>query len=144
MKLRPLESTKQDVEKLLGPPTSFDQEYAIAHYKTAKGSLHIFYSLGKCDVKGKNWSVPVDLMTDAELMFEDTGLPLLSYYITDPTKLLRKKAKDSEFFYKILLSHDGSVGYAVARSKKRIDVVSMITLGPPKKDWNKRCKQTSR
>lgn len=143
MELRPLESTKQDVEKLLGPPTSYDAKNAIAHYNAAKGNLHIFYSLGKCDATSQNWSVPADLMTDAQLMFEDDALPLLSDYVSDPTKFLVKKTKDSEFFYKLLLSTDRSRIYAIAHSKKRIDLVSMITLGPPKTNWDKRCKQVS-
>src|SRR3954454_8244071 len=63
MKLVPLKSTRDEVEKLIGKPeVSFPQ---YARYRTPDGDFYVWYSTGRCDfrVKDAQWRVPKDTVT---------------------------------------------------------------------------------
>ena len=57
----PLRSTREEVEKILGPSSPESKGNDAAYYKTEKERVFVLYSNGPCDVQPSNgWDVPHD------------------------------------------------------------------------------------
>jgi hypothetical protein len=56
--IRPLKSTKQDVEKVVGERMPWSVARHSATYKTTGGIVSVLYSSGKCDGSSPSWQVP--------------------------------------------------------------------------------------
>ena len=55
----PLHSTREEVEKILGPSSPESKGNDAAYYKTEKERVFVLYSNGPCDVQPSNgWDVP--------------------------------------------------------------------------------------
>lgn len=139
LNLHPRKSTRQDVEKLFGAPTRFDSKNSIAHYDIPKGSLSVFYGLGKCD-PNRRWNVSVDMTVEAQFHFEDGSEPQLSEYAVVTKGFDRFAMKGYKYFTALLISPDKSIIFAVKQTKSRGALVTSIYLSPAKSEWDKYCK----
>ena len=58
----PLHSTRADVERILGPPSVNQIDWAV--YRGEKERVSIQYSKGPCTVRSSPWNVPANVVID--------------------------------------------------------------------------------
>lgn len=114
--IRPLRSTRADVERLLGQ----SKEAYFADYSLEEGNLFIEYSSGLCTPERKGgWNVAKDVVV--KLSFSPKHKRRIAQLKLDPKKF-RKVIDDhvgGVFFY---VNDDEGITYEVQRGK--VDVVS--------------------
>jgi hypothetical protein len=133
--LRPLRSTRADVEKLLGKP----QQRSPAFYRLKDKSILIGYNnISGCDDKdSSNWNVPKDTVITIAVTFFPQHWVKLSELKLDLSKF--EKFSDEEFpglFYYV--SNEAGLNIATDDA-----VVSSIAYFPAKKDWHLMCREAA-
>lgn len=132
-KLVPLESTREDVEKILGKPVKyFDTE---GTYDTKLGKFYVNYSSGECreDYEEIEYLAPAGRLMSFRLKLNKFGL--IKDYISDKDKFKRRKypQDDSRNLY---LSEDKSLGVETILLNQTDEYVEAIVVGPGKdKDY---------
>jgi hypothetical protein len=132
--LTPLQSTRQEVEKLLGPAKDSVGKTFI--YDTQAEKVHVWYSDGPCKASEiGQWNVPVGIVLQirvypkAIILFRDLQLDLRKYKrIPDPS--IRNWA-----FYE---NHDDGV-VVQTQLEKGCEQVEIVTYEPKKDDRQLRC-----
>jgi len=114
-KLVPLESTRADVERLLGP----SKETYLADYTLEEGNLSVIYSSGPCgpDRTG-GWNVPKDVVVS--LSFSPKQKKRISALKLSPKKF-RKVVDDHVGGVLYYINDEEGITYEVQRG--RVDVV---------------------
>jgi hypothetical protein len=128
----PLRSTRADVEKILGKPSTSNHVYKIG-----AGTVDVTYSQQRCEQSAPSgwgsWNVPSDtvinLSFDADFLVSDLKIRNLEKY---------KLGTDSSLIAEYRLPVEG-IQYSV-----KGDRVVRITYGPTDKDKNLRCAKSGR
>lgn len=124
----PLHSTRQDVERLLGP----SEEKCKCFYKTKEAKIFVEYALSPCEGFLTGWSVPRDtvlmisVQPEAEMRFSNLALDL--------TKFTKSMGGDTPAEY--YTDEDSGVRYKVSDS----GLVTSIDYIPKRSDYSFRCK----
>jgi hypothetical protein len=132
-KLVPLVSTKEDVEKVLGPPNQWNL------YRNDKGVFVVNYSNGTCDDHTRNlpvWNVKRGTLTSLLFILKDStsddSIPP-EVYESKLETFARKRRDDSTGFD--YTSSDGSIVIQTVIRPKIGERVKSVTLRP-RKDQN--------
>ena len=124
----PLHSTRNDVERLLGP----SEEKCKCFYKTPKESIFVEYSESPCKGSLHGWNVAADTVlmisvrSNADMRFSDLSLDLTKYVKTAGTDI-------PEVYY---TDKTAGVRYDVSES----GVVRSVDYLPKRADYPLRCK----
>jgi hypothetical protein len=114
-KLVPLQSTRADVERLLGP----SKEAYFADYKLEEGNLSVIYSSGPCGAgRTGGWNVPKDKVVS--LSFSPKHKKRMSALKLSPKKF-RKVIDDHVGGVVYYINDEDGITYEVQRG--RVDVV---------------------
>lgn len=138
MDLTPLESSREDVENILGEPLSYFDTYGL--YKTDFGKFSVWYSTGDCrkGVEGRQYNVPAKKMTGLSVILYKP-VPIEEYICKQDYK--REKSDDGfgRYLYK---SSDESKIYEVFPLDNDSEMVLSISLEPSKDKRDSLCKET--
>jgi hypothetical protein len=124
-----LESSRGDVEKILGKPeTYFD---TFGQYETSVGRFSVWYSTGECRKKslGLQYRVPAKRMTRLYLRLDSPHSP--DTYIIDKSTYVKTDSPLMANRY-LYSSVDGSESVETIQRKDRSEFVNSITLQPKK------------
>jgi len=134
MKLIPLESTREEVEKFLGQPDSSFPTYAI--YRNSSGKFHVWYSTGECrkNAEGRQYKVRANLMT--HLLFYFNPAPLLKSVIPDASEYTRQENYNKTGY--LYISKDESFVYETYSGQS--ERVKSVDMEPSKSKKNLICK----
>lgn len=135
--LVPLQSTRADVEKLLGKPVS--SRGSIVVYKTDEEEVAIAFSAGKC-VPGSSerWNVPVDVVITIEL--RPNKRVLIQDLHLDPNKYRRIQQSHPENWFVYRNAEDGFMVETLVYENK--EEVVVLTYFPDVKAKALRCPST--
>jgi hypothetical protein len=134
MKLVSLESTREEVEKILGKPEQSFPTYAL--YKVGGNKFSVWYSSGECrkDTEGRQYKVPANLMTQLSVRL-NIG-PSIKSAVPDLSKYT--KEGPSSFGRYLYISKDESIVYETFGDAQ--EMVNSITIGPSKAKKSFLCK----
>lgn len=134
----PLQSTRKDVETLLGSPEQSRGVSAV--FKLKDGRLRVFYSKGYCKRPATNdWNVPPD--TVVTLTFEPTSELMIADLKLDITKYERE---DDPHLQRAVHYYNREAGIRLStRLEKEGEEVQSITYEPTEKDLHLRCQKSS-
>lgn len=127
--LIPLESTRSEVEKLLGKPVSHFETYGL--YKNKFGKFSVWFSHGGCsdEIEGRQYDIPAGKMTGLRVILNKFE-PLKNYISTKKGFTKEKtKGKFERYFY---VSSDESVLFEVITLNDGSEMVSSISIQPGK------------
>jgi hypothetical protein len=129
MKLVPLESDRNEVEKILGQPAYYSDNFGA--YKTKVGNFSVWYSKGKCQkgVQGLQWNVSPGKMTGLLVHLNEPRS--LDHYVSD-VKTLAKTPAPGGYSRYLYTSHDESFVYETVMRKDNTEFVYTIELRPTK------------
>jgi len=136
-----LETTRADVERLLGKPIKHFERFGI--YETGFGEFTVWYSSGRCE-KGKagpQYRIRPQLMTQM-YVYLPGNFPL-SVYISDPD-FLDKSGPGVPNNRKLYYSKDESVVYETLMETDGSEHVRSATIQPSKETKALRCKESQR
>jgi hypothetical protein len=128
-KLKPLESTREDVETVLGKPEKYFQTYGL--YRTSNGRFSVWYSNGKCqkNTSGLQWKVPQGQVTRI-VMYPFNELPFNSY-VKNYEDYQRSSGRSG--LHRILYtSNDESVVFQTISRDDKSEYVYTIEVQPGK------------
>ena len=120
--LVPLQSTRADVEKLLGKPVS--SRGSIVVYKTDEEEVAVVFSAGKCILSSsEKWNVPADVLITIELRPHKSVL--IQDLHLDPNKYQRVQKSHPEDWFIYRNAEDGfMVETLVYENKEQIVVLT--------------------
>ncbi|HZI88655.1 MAG TPA: hypothetical protein VFD48_17610 [Pyrinomonadaceae bacterium] len=130
----PLQSTRKDVERLLGAPQ--ESRGVTATYQLKEGRLRVFYSDGSCKQSGTNdWNVAPD--TVVTLTFQPSKKMMITELNLDMTKYER----DVDYHLTSAVHYyNRQAGIRIStRLEKEGEDVHIITYEPKEKDLHLRC-----
>ena len=132
--IRPLRSTRADVEKILGIPTPDSKASDAAFYKTTSERVFILYSTGPCDTHpGYSWNAPRG--TVIHVSVEPNTKPKFADIKLDESKF--KKRPDPELLdYTSYTNEDEGISIEVNTIE---GVVTAFNYWPTSKDDSLRC-----
>ncbi len=133
-----LESTREEVEKILGKPDKYFATYGS--YETGMGKFSVWYSTGKCrkDVEGRQYKVKANLMT-ALLVYLKYG-PLVKSTIPDISNYTRQKSPNFDRY--LYLSKDESTTYETIVYGNSTERVYSESIEPSKDKRHLLCKNS--
>lgn len=116
MKLVPLESSREEVEKILGVPERSFPSYAA--YRAGTGRFHVWYSTGECrkGVEGLQYKAPADSMTGLIVSFDEA--PSIESVIPDRSEYTRKENHHRTGY--LYTSKDESIVYETYGRAERV------------------------
>ena len=133
----PLQSTRADVEKLLGKPVS--SRGSIVVYKTDEEEVAIIFSAGKCIRSGsERWNVPADVVITIEL--RPNKRALIQDLHLDPNKYRGVRQSHPENWFVYRNTEDGLMVETLRYENK--DEVIVLTYFPGLKAKGLRCPST--
>jgi hypothetical protein len=137
--LVPLESSRKEVEKILGKPDKYFETYGT--YQTPRGEFSVWYSTGGCrkKVKGLQWNVPAQKLTRI-LMYTQSSLPLEAY-IKNKDEYKKENSPDLSKNRFLYTSPDESIIYQTIVTHDKLEFVNTIELQPGKNKKHLLCKQ---
>jgi hypothetical protein len=124
LRLVPLKSTREDVEKLFGQPeTSFPN---FAWYESSLGRFSVWYASGKCEVgiRGRQWMVPKGTMVQLHLQSRIVRPP--SWFVSNIADY-EKFDFQGRIFYS---SRGGSIGLQTRTRSTGSEIVESVALEP--------------
>lgn len=129
LNLVPLESTRENVEKILGKPEKYFETYGT--YIRQDGTFSVWYTRGGCQkgVEGLQWNVQARKMASL-LFYPKKSLPL-KYYVSDISNFEKSDSlfRDGKKWY---VSADGSIGYETIVPNGSAEFVYSISIEPAK------------
>ncbi|HYV12680.1 MAG TPA: hypothetical protein VE980_17395 [Pyrinomonadaceae bacterium] len=135
--LVPLQSTRTDVEKLLGKPVS--SRGSIVVYKTDEGEVAVVFSAGKCDLSSsESWNVPASVVITIEL--RPKRRVLIQDLHLDPNKYRRVQQSHPENWFVYRNAEDGFMVETLVYENK--EEVVVLTYFPGVKAKALRCPST--
>lgn len=133
----PLQSTRADVEKLLGKPIS--SRGSIVVYKTDEEEVAVVFSAGKCGLSSSEWwDVPADLVITIELR-PNRRVPVQDLHL-DPSKYRRVQQSHPENWFVYRNTEDGFMVETLVYENK--EEVVVLTYFPGVKNKSLRCPST--
>lgn len=123
--IKPLFSTREDVEKTLGNP----MEKLNDHYKLKNQTVFINYSNGKCSNSFKDYNVPKD--TVLSITVYSDWIPFSKLEV-DTSKFKKIETLQSEIFWYV--NEEDGIRYEL-----RGDMVTQVTYLPSTKDDHLLC-----
>jgi hypothetical protein len=137
-KLIALESSREEVERILGKPDKYFDTYGT--YETETGKFSIWYSKGGCrkNVKGLQYNVSAQRMTRLYVIQKKAVPP--EYFFSDKENYKRTKSEfsNARFYY---MSPDESVSYETILPNSK-EFVDTITIQPGKDKQHLLCKNS--
>lgn len=131
--LLPLQSTREDVERLLGKPTKTVDSTDI--YSSDADRIDVTYSMGPCKLSGvERWSVPKDVITRIDIRPSDLRVRDLRL---DPRKYARARQSHPNNWFSYWNQEDG-IRVETIRTG-RMEEVNSITYGPKANTQFLRC-----
>ena len=133
-----LESTKENVEKLLGKPRKYFDTYGS--YETETGKFSIWYSKGGChkNIQGLQYKIPAKKMTRLYVRLH-RALPI-EYYITNKENYKKSKSLMTNDRY-LYTSLDESIVYETIVREDNTEFVDTISIQPGKEKTYLLCKK---
>lgn len=121
MKLVPLESTREEVEKILGEPDSSFPTYAT--YRTDSGNFHVWFSTGECqkNFEGRQYKVRANVMTHLSVYL---NAPLLKSVISNLSDYTRQENFNSTGY--LYISKDESITYETFMEPERVKSIDLM------------------
>jgi len=135
--IRPLYSTKIDVDALLGPPKN-----SVAHtfiYDTGSERVDVIYASGDCKLRYEPWNVPSGTVVSIEVIPKSTKL--VRDLLLDKVKYTRHQSVHPANIVDYENLDDGIVVHTIVNDG--CEQVLSIIYGPGKQDANKKCRQES-
>ncbi len=138
--LTPLESSREDVERILGKPQKYFE--AFGTYETKSARFSVWYSKGGCSgaVEGLQWNVPSGKMT--RLWVQMSKAVSLKFYVPNVKDFAREESPDGYPRYHYT-SSDESIVYETIMRKDGSEFVSSITLQPGKGEQHMLCRESN-
>jgi hypothetical protein len=134
-----LESTREQVEKILGEPEAHFATYGL--YKKETGKFHVWYSMGGChkDVEGIQWDALPQRLTRI-VFYPKKSLPIAKY-ISNQQDFVKTDHPtiSSRHFY---TSSDETIIYETIATKSASEFVYSVELQPGKDKQKLLCKET--
>ncbi len=132
--LSPLHSTRDDVEKLLGPMTDIENRI----YETEKEVVSVRYSAGPCVPDGGDrWNVPADTVT--QILVSPKSNVVISSILGD-TRGQFSRWPDPEIpSVRIYANVDWSVQYDTTVNSDGTEYVRFVLFRPNESDSKLRC-----
>ncbi len=133
--IKPLHSTRADVERILGKPTPDSIAKDAASYVTRDAKVSVLYSSAGCDVEPNNgWNIPY--LTVLEItVYPEAGLPLSDLKVA---KERFERRPDPDIIDRVEYFNDkDGVGFFVNGE----GIVESIRYFPKEKDNHLRCKK---
>ena len=132
--LVPLQSTRADVERLLGKPQKI--RYSTYIYDTAHDRIDILYSQGRCQVSEvERWNVQKDVIIRIDIRPKHTLL--VRTLNLDRNRYVRIRESHPNNWSTYSNKEDGVSVEAIQSG--RVEEVNSITYGPKAKDQSLRC-----
>lgn len=132
-----LESTRAEVEKLIGKPDKYFETSGT--YRTEVGRFHVWYSKGGCrkNVEGLQYNIPARRLTGI-LFYPKTSLPL-EYYVSNIKDFQKQEspARDGRYLY---TSPDETLIFETIVPNYSREFVYTIELQPGKDKQHLLCK----
>lgn len=121
MKLVALESTRDEVEKILGKPEQSFPTYAL--YTVADNKFSVWYSSGECrkDTEGRQYKVRANLMT--QLWVELNIGPSIKSVISDISEYTKEGPK--RFGRYNYISKDESIVYETFGDEGKVNLIAI-------------------
>jgi hypothetical protein len=137
--IRPLKTTRQEVENRLGKPTPDSVARNAARYETEDGKVFVLYSVGSCGSESNNgWNVP-DL-TVIDLSFYPKSKPIFSKLNFDRKNFVRRPDPEITYLVEYFNKKDG-ISITIADDE---DLVQAFRYFPNEKDrWPNICQKTT-
>jgi hypothetical protein len=126
----PLHSTRADVERLLGPPSTDRSE--ITFYDFEKEEVAFHYAKGPCGVKASGWNVPRDTVTS---IWVTPNLLKLADLKLDESKYKKERDNHVQYIVNYINEAEG-ISYQVDTSD---GVITLIKYFPAAKEDHLRC-----
>jgi len=133
--IRPLYSTKSDVNTLLGPPKNSVAQTFI--YETGSERVDVIYASGDCKLRYETWNVPSGTVVSIEVIPKSTML--VRDLLLDKVKYKRQQGIHPANVADYKNLEDGIVVHTVVNNGCE-EVISII-YGPARQDANKKCRQ---
>jgi len=132
--LVPLESTRSDVERILGKPRT--GRYSTYIYDTADDRIDVLYSEGPCEAtEVERWNVPKDVVIRIDVR------PKLAVFVKalvlDKNRYVRIRESHPSNWFSYSNNDDGIRVETIKTGQ--VEEVSLITYGPKAKDQSLRC-----
>lgn len=132
-----LESSRENVEKILGKPDKYFETYGT--YETEEGRFSVWYTKGGCHkgIEGLQWNVSAQKMASL-LVYPKKSLPL-EHYVTDIHSFNKSYSpfSDEKYWY---ISPDTSIRYETIVPKDSVEFVYSISIEPGKDKQHLLCK----
>jgi hypothetical protein len=134
-----LESTREEVEKILGKSDKYFETYGTYH--TATGKFAVWYSKGGChkNVEGLQYNVPARKMTRL-LVYLDKSLSLETY-ISNIKEYEKQESPGGSSRY-LYTSPDETTIYQTIMKKDGTEFVYTIEIQPSKNKQQLLCKNS--
>jgi len=125
----PLETNRDEVEKVLGPPEVYFDTYGT--YETAFGKFHVWYSSGRCDknTQGVQWNVSAKKLT--RLVVYPQQAHQLEYYVPN-MKDIGSILSPGRFSRTLYTTKDESITYKTITNRNNTEYINSIELSPTK------------
>jgi hypothetical protein len=131
--IRPLYSTKSDVDSLLGPPKNIVGRTFI--YEMGNERVDITYSAGDCKLPNERWNVPPDSVISIEVT--PKAITLVKDLQLDKAKYQRRQSTHPEDISDYENLEDGIVVHTILNNGCE-EVISIVYVAAGK-DADKRC-----
>ena len=131
-KIIPLQSTRADVERILGKPEK--ESPGFSYYKFKDGDVLIWYSSKPCEGPSGGWRVPPGTVTGISFSYSDPQ-PRFAELKLDKSKYKRVMEGDYLDFAAYRNEEEG-ISYSVNEPK---GLISSVTYSPVAKDDYLRC-----